>query len=281
MAIDPRKAGSDWDDGELDLIVADYFVMLNEELTHRPYVKRRHGLALQDRIGRPHKSLEFKHMNISAVLVELGLPTIAGYRPMANYQKAIIGAVERYLLSNPMALFPEAIERPLVGFAETPAAFVESPPSLRPPAEKLSGLDRIVRKFDPVERDFRNRKLGRAGEDLIVSLERGRLHREGRDDLARKIRWVSEEDGDGAGYDILSSDPGGRERLLEVKTTNGGNRTPFFLTRNERALSEERPDAFRIVRVFEFVKTPRLFELEPPLDHSVILTAENWRASFQ
>jgi hypothetical protein len=47
--------------------------------------------------------------------------------------------------------------------------------------------------------------------------------------LARKVRWVAAEDGDGAGYDVLSFDQAGRERLLEVKTTNGSARTPFFL----------------------------------------------------
>ena len=41
------------------------------------------------------------------------------------------------------------------------------------------------------------------------------------DDLARKVRWVSEEDGDGAGYDIASFGPDGRARLIEVETTNG------------------------------------------------------------
>jgi len=32
--------------------------------------------------------------------------------------------------------------------------------------------------------------------------------------LAHKVRWVSEEDGDGAGYDILSFNPLGQERFI-------------------------------------------------------------------
>ena len=51
--------------------------------------------------------------------------------------------------------------------------------------------------------------------------ERTALRTAGRDDLARKVRWVSEEDGDGAGYDIASFAPDGLPRLIEVKTTNG------------------------------------------------------------
>jgi hypothetical protein len=94
------------------------------------------------------------------------------------------------------------------------------------------------------------------------------------------VRWISEELGDGAGYDIHSFDANGADRLLEVKKTNGGSTTPFFLTRNECALSQERPDAFRIYRVYEFAEMPKLFQLHPPLDQAVILETETWRASF-
>jgi hypothetical protein len=45
------------------------------------------------------------------------------------------------------------------------------------------------------------------------------------------------EEGDGAGFDIASFDPDGRERFIEVKTTNGAATTPFFLTRNEMAVA--------------------------------------------
>ncbi|WP_246373328.1 MULTISPECIES: DUF3883 domain-containing protein [Hyphomicrobiales] len=70
--------------------------------------------------------------------------------------------------------------------------------------------------------------------------EHASLTNAGRNDLARKIRWVSQEDGDGAGYDIASFSADGRSRLIEVKTTNGWERTPFHVTRNELAVAEEK-----------------------------------------
>lgn len=91
-----------------------------------------------------------------------------------------------------------------------------------------------------VERDFRNRALGRAGEEFVIDLERRRLAAGDRGDLARKVRWVAMEDGDGAGFDVLSFDLGGKERLIEVKTTNGAAQTPFFLTRHEMVVAGER-----------------------------------------
>lgn len=219
-------------------------------------------------------------MNISAVLVELGLPTIRGYQPARNFQNAIFPAIDRYLSSRPEVLHPTAPEARFV--AETKVLFEEQPPQVVriPRAPRPEGLARLVRKFDPVERDFRNRELGKAGEECVLGHERAQLVAADRRDLARKVRWVSAEDGDGAGYDILSFDPSGAERLIEVKTTYGGSKTPFFLTRNEKSLSDERPDAFRLYRVYDFSPAPRLFTLVPPLEHSVVLETETWRAGF-
>lgn len=41
---------------------------------------------------------------------------------------------------------------------------------------------------------------------------------------------------------IFSFDERGRDRLIEVKTTNGSARTPFYLSRNERQVADERPE---------------------------------------
>lgn len=51
--------------------------------------------------GRTHKAIEFKHMNISAVLDEMGLPLVQGYRSLPHYQKALKAAVEEHLASRP------------------------------------------------------------------------------------------------------------------------------------------------------------------------------------
>jgi hypothetical protein len=163
-----------WTDEELDLIVADYFSMLNDEVVGVPFNKAAHNRFLRDKIVRSEGSIEFKHQNISAVLQLLGLPRIRGYLPA----------------------------------------------------------------------------------------------------------WISQEDGDGAGYDILSFDEKGKERFLEVKTTVGSDITPFYITRNELSLSSERPEAFRLCRVFDFSIRPRMFELAPPLKDFVHLSPLSYEASF-
>jgi hypothetical protein len=151
---------------------------------------------------------------------------------------------------------------------------------LLPVKPRREDIERLVRKFNPVERDFRNRKLGREGEELVFRFERERLKQRDRPDLAKRIRWISEEDGDGAGYDILSFDEKGKEQFLEVKTTVGADTTPFYITRNELSLSSERPEAFRLCRVFDFSIRPRMFELAPPLQNFVHLSPFSYEASF-
>jgi len=276
---DESKIGKDWQGDELDAIVADYFEMLAADISGEPYIKSRHSAALMAQIGRTHRSVEFKHQNISAVLDELGMPWIPGYKPKRNYQNAIFDAIDRYLTLHPGILEfspgPPAVMKPSRAdvFVEPPAISAES-------AAVPERLRRLVQKFDPVERDHRNRALGKAGEAFVVDLERRILTDAGFPDLARKVRWVAGEEGDGAGYDIFSFSRAGGERLIEVKTTNGSARTPFFLTRNECSMAAERPADWRIYRVHLFARSPRVFTIAPPLVNVVRLAPETWRASF-
>ena len=275
---DETKIGTNWQDDELDAIVADYFTMLAADLAGRQYVKSRHSEALMAQIGRTHRSVEFKHQNISAVLDKLGVPWIPGYKPKRNYQNAIFDAIDRYLTKHPNTLEPAPTWPAATAL---PAEIFVAPPKFVGADEQIpERLRRLVRKFDPVERDYRNRSLGKAGEEFVIDIERRQLTGAHRLDLARKVRWVAAEEGDGAGYDVLSFDLTGRERLLEVKTTNGSARTPFFLTRTERDLAAERPEDWRIYRVHLFAKEPRIFAIAPPLERVVNLRPEIWRASF-
>jgi len=280
---DEVKSGKIWHDDELDVIVADYFAMLDAELAGQHYVKAHHNKKVMARIGRSHFSVELKHGNISAVLEALGLPWIKGYRPMANYQKAIFPAIERYLMKHPEVLTPVVAEPMVLPVSSMDQVFVGAPPLVEMKKSANQDLRRLVRKFDPAVRDEQNRRLGKAGEAFAMSVERERLRAAGRSDLVKKVRWVAEEEGDGAGYDVRSYEAvSGEERLLEVKTTNGSARTPFFLTRNEREVAEERPREWRIYRVhlFAMVKERRIFEIAPPLEKVLCLRAELWKAGF-
>jgi hypothetical protein len=272
------KSGTIWQGDELDLIVADYFAMLCADLSGQAYVKSRHSSALMAKIDRSHRSVEFKHQNISAVLDELGMPWIPGYKPKFNFQNAIFDAIDRYLTKHPSILEPAPKSQTV---SNAPTQVFVPPPNLSETSERVpKRLRQLIVKFDPVERDHRNRSLGRAGESFVVDLERKRLSDGNRSDLARKVRWTAAEEGDGAGYDVSSFSLEGQPKFIEVKTTNGSSRTPFFLTRNECDIARACPDEWRLYRVHLFATNPRVFTIPPPLGDHVRLATETWRASF-
>jgi hypothetical protein len=160
--------------------------------------------------------------------------------------------------------------------------WIGPPPTLSnaPPPAELEKILATARKFDVAGRDARNRALGRAGEKCVFEYEQATLRTAGRVDLADRVRWVSDLDGDGAGYDIHSFTTNGESRLIEVKTTNGWDRTPFHITRNELAVAEARRHEWRLVRLWNFAREPRAFELHPPLEAHVSLIATSFQANF-
>jgi hypothetical protein len=83
----------DWSREEVEAIVADYLQMLTMELAGQNFNKTEHRRRLQTKLnGRSDGSIEFKHGNISAAMIDFGFPYIRGYKPRANYQ-ALIGIV--------------------------------------------------------------------------------------------------------------------------------------------------------------------------------------------
>ena len=269
--------------------------MLADDAAGRAYSKAAHRRALVTRIGRSEGSIEYKHQNISAVLKGLGEDWIEGYKPAFNFQWSLVDAVARWLARRPdwIARVPPAhgasqvregaAPSPVLSLFEDAPLWIGPPPtqSNAPPPDELAQMMAVATKFDVAERDARNRALGRAGETRVVASERATLAAAGRADLARRVRWVADEDGDGAGYDIASFETDGAERLIEVKTTNGWERTPFHLTGNEIAVADERRDAWHLIRLWNFARGARAFAIRPPLDTHVTLSPTSFLAALR
>ena len=140
-----------WTDIENDLIVADYFAMLADDVSGRPYSKAEHRRALLPLLNnRSEGSIEFKHQNISAVLVGLGEDRIPGYKPAFNYQMALEDAVDRWLAENPSWLTRVVTGPQENELREAPQIWVGPPPTLsnQPPPQELEQVLRVARKFD-------------------------------------------------------------------------------------------------------------------------------------
>jgi len=275
-----------WSRAEVEATVADYFAMLDLELRGEPYVKKDHIRRLAVLLGsRSEKAIEYKYGNVSAVLRDLGLPSIDGYKPYSNYQQLLFDVVqdrvtgERALLD----LVRHQVEAPatLPEVADILAAEVAAPERSEQdfyPAPKRTGTRGNFRPVDYLAREAHNQSLGTAGEEFVLRFERARLANAGRGNLSDRVERVSVTQGDWLGFDIKSYEADGSDRFIEVKTTGYGKRTPFYVTRNEVSTSVEQEARYHLVRVFRFRQEPKLFRLPGRLDRSCHLDAVNFIA---
>ncbi|MGE5098042.1 MAG: DUF3883 domain-containing protein [Betaproteobacteria bacterium] len=275
---------ADWSREEVEATVSDYLEMLAADLSGVPYNKASHRRRLLERLNnRSEASIEFKHANISAVLIDLGFPYIAGYKPRSNYQSLLFDVVADRLAASSRLLEVAAAdaEQPIVvPEVDDILSVLTSPPQVTSRDRTMSEPSgrRVPFAVDYLEREARNRSLGAAGEEFVITYERARLIRSGRDRLAGRIEHVSRLRGDGEGFDILSFEESGQERLIEVKTTKYGQETPFFLSRNELAVSESRLDRYHLYRLFRFKVAPQLFILDGAISKTCALQAASYIA---
>lgn len=253
-----------WSNYEVEIIVADYFNMLTDELSGNPINKTEHRRKLLSLLkNRSEGSIEFKHQNISAILISLGQPYIRGYLPRYNYQNILEDKVTEYLQYN------SEIEEHFKQFTEKD---IIPPPNkidfenlivVGPKVEIVrdSGLPYQKRpiKVNYLEKEQSNRKLGIFGEELVLKYEQWALIRLGKEKLANQVEWISKDLGDGAGFDILSKNINGTDKYIEVKTTRLGKETPFYFSSNELNFSIIKSSNYHLFRLFNAEKDVKMF----------------------
>jgi len=278
-----------WSRDEVEAIVADYFSMLARELRGEDYNKterRRNLIKFLD--DRSAGSVERKHQNISAVMLKLGFPYVSGYKPLSNYQQLLFEVVaDRLGMQRDLddIVSRQVIEAAIEPEVEDILASMVSPPVGRrldisdsdPALDYPSAIQRSPE--DHFAREARNASLGLAGEKFVVHYEQARLRHGGNEKLADRVEHVAQTRGDGLGFDILSYEENGHERLIEVKTTRYAIETPFYVTSNEVKVSRARAKEFQLYRVFEFRGAPRIFSLRGALDEVCTLHPVEYRGT--
>ena len=247
---------SDWSEFEVDLIIADYFEMLEKELKGIAYNKSTHRRRLAEFLTeRNEGAIEFKHQNISAALIKNGIPYINGYKPRWNYQNMLEEKTLNYFNRN------NHIENTLDQFIQSTnfSSWIVPPPELISRVMEPQGAyDTTPIKKNYLELEQKNISIGFAGEKLAMEFEKWKLNNEGFPHLADKVEWVSQYD-DTAGFDILSKSHDGKDIFIEVKTTTLGKDTPFFFSKRENDFSEQKRKDFNLYRVFDVIKNPKMF----------------------
>lgn len=278
--------GSDWSDVEIAVAIAAYFDLLRRQLDGQVVVKRATLTGALERLpGRTRGALEFKLENISAVLDWLELSWLGGYAPAQNYQRRLEDAVLAALVADPsLAARLRASEEdapPPPAVAQATEDVIVEPPFPQGKETVDRKQPRLARGGWAANHDQANKKLGTDGEQWVVELEREKLRRAGRSDLAGRIDHVALRLGDGYGYDLLSFDAEGHELHIEVKTTKSGRSTPFALTPNELRTSLADPSTFRLYRVFDYGLTASLYILEGDLEPFLELTPTQYSARLK
>ena len=268
----------------MEATVRDYLNMLVHELRGEPFNKAARNRELRVRLdGRSRGAVERKHQNISAILISLGFPYIDGYKPLGHGQDLLREVIREQL--PPLLGLVEAD----VGAPQSPVAIDDildirvAPPDAGRPSvageeSALYGGGISLPAINYLHKEALNRSLGDAGEELVMEYERTRLLQAGKDHLARNVEQVSKTHGDHAGYDIRSYEVTGRDRFVEVKTTRYGKLTPFYISAGEVRFSGANLDVYRLYRLFNFRKGPKLFVLPGDVRQHVRLHAVNYRA---
>ena len=271
-AVANTTSSRNWSDFEVEETVKVYFEMLASELKGDRYSKTEPRKALLTKLNHRSKgAVDFKHQNISAILVLRGLPYIDGYKPLGNFQTTLEETVDRLIQyrDDILELVKKGVEiaPPARTGGISITEVLEAPPeaAINNSTDGRKKRSYKPRKYDFVKREAENRELGKLGEEFVVKFEQERLRNAGRPDLAAKIERISETRGDGAGYDVLSFDQDGSERHIEVKTSNFGKNFPFDITANELDYSKDYPERYYLYRVFNYRKAPKIFMLQGAL----------------
>jgi len=275
-------AGADWTAAEVAATVDDYLDMLAAEAAGQRYSKTAHRRALRRRLSanRTESAVEFKHQNISAVMIELGLPYIQGYKPMANRQDALADEIERRVQADP-TLLSQLQRRPVDAVPAGALQRTDPPERAARNRDRGSAATRPGRHPDYGLLQDENTRRGATGERLVVDYEQTWLREQDRGDLADRVRWTARDDGDGLGYDVLSYSLHGHERYIEVKTTALGALTPFYLSSSELQFARSHPHSYALYRVYAVdARPPRFFVLQGDGITQLELTPVTYRASL-
>ena len=260
--------------------------MLLLEITGQPFNKAERRRELQRILhDRSEGAVERKHQNISAVLIQVGYPYVDGYKPLGNYQALLLDVVLERISTLPQLAAEVAstvdarVDVPTVD--DILAVLVPAPP--RPEHRYAAERERLApptgRKVNFLAREAANTLLGRAGEQFVLNFERAKLIASGKESLAASVQHVASTN-DTAGFDILSFEADGQDRLIEVKTTQFGVFTPFYVSRNELGVSTARECSYHLYRVFGFRKRPQMFIKAGRLDQSFLLDPTVYEATL-
>lgn len=103
-----------------------------------------------------------------------------------------------------------------------------------------------------IENNIEAKRIGDLGEIWVYEQEKRKLIGAGLLNLSEKVKHISNDNGDGTGYDIESYDLKGNKLFIEVKTTKNNFNATFYVSRNELERSRIEQENYFMYRVFNY-----------------------------
>jgi hypothetical protein len=134
-----------------------------------------------------------------------------------------------------------------------------------------------VNEKDFLERHLRNIRLGKLAQDIALRSERKRLAQAGVNAKVVKPVW----DQPSRGFDIVSCEPNGKERLIEVKAARRlGGRLTFCLTDYEWRVSQKRRNYYFYLVLNPSTVRPKVLMINASRIRQQYLKPTDYVASF-
>lgn len=151
--------------------------------------------------------------------------------------------------------------------------FIDNKAVKREIVKKEKGLA-VIRDKDYFGKEFsRKQDIGAEAENIVLDYEIRRLKEALKEDLAKKVKLVSDQVG--LGYDIISYDLDGQEKHIEVKVNSINN--SFLISRNE--LKVAKTDKNYYIYVVDKYKR-QIVSIADDIEGSYTIEPDNFRVYY-
>lgn len=158
-------------------------------------------------------------------------------------------------------------------------------PNFKEDFKEAAGNKLLRKKKDFESENRKNSRTGLSGEALVLEYEKARLEKLGRKDLAKRVKWVSQESDD-YGYDVESFDiteTGEKiKKYIEVKSSTGNIDGSFYISSNELTKSAEYGDKYVLFRIYDIDSMkPKYYEIRGNLKNKLNLKPQSYVATIR
>lgn len=231
-----------------------------------PAILGKFGFPKKPRMWAPFNDTQ--KAKIETILAEYGVAVIPPVDEASAEIAAVDGEEQPPFVPNHMPELPAEIDF---------SAVLVDPPKPKGQTAGGGGKGGGPKKVDHKQKAHANDAVGKLGEDFAVLYERWRLREH--PELLLKLMHVSKED-DTLGYDIVSFEPDGTPRFVEVKGTLGPMETRFFLSASETACAETKGEQYVVLRVAQLSDDPKCCEIRYPFEGKLDLTPATYSVTF-